>query len=139
MLVWHFRKLDRIAKKFKTAANAVPKPIVASTGNDVGLIAIGGTHGAVREAVAQLKDQGIAVDYMRIRGFPFGDEVVEFLENHERIFVVEQNRDAQLRSMLMIETNTNPNKLLSILDYAGLPLTAKVVVDAVAGQLAGVR
>ena len=131
--------LDRITLKFKTAANAVPKPIVASTGNDVGVIAIGGTNGAVTEAVAHLKDQGITVDYMRIRGFPFGDEVVEFLENHERIFVVEQNRDAQLRSMLMIETNTNPNKLLSILDYAGLPLTANVVVDAVAGQMAGVQ
>ncbi len=131
--------LDRITLKFKTAANAVPKPIVASTGNDVGVIAIGGTNGAVTEAVARLRDQGITVDYMRIRGFPFGDEVVEFLENHERIFVVEQNRDAQLRSMLMIETNTNPNKLLSILDYAGLPLTANVVVDAVAGQMAGVQ
>jgi 2-oxoglutarate ferredoxin oxidoreductase subunit alpha len=76
---------------------------------------------------------------MRIRGFPFGDEVREFLESHETIFVVEQNRDAQLRSMLMIETATAPSKLISILDYAGMPFVPKVVVDAVVGQMAGVQ
>jgi len=132
--------MDRIAVKFETARNALPKPVISTVKNaDAGIIAIGGTNGAVQEAVAHLKEQGIACDYMRIRGFPFGDEVIAFLESHERIFVVEQNRDAQLRSMLMIETNCSPDTLIPVLDYAGLPLTAKVVVDAVAGQLAGVK
>jgi 2-oxoglutarate ferredoxin oxidoreductase subunit alpha len=132
--------LDRIALKFKTAAGAVPKPeLLTADDADVGIIAIGGTRGAVREAVARLKDQGIKADFMRIRGFPFGQEVLEFIENHERVFVVEQNRDAQLKSMITIDLSVDPNRLTSILDYAGLPLTAKVVVEAVAGQLAGVR
>ena len=89
----------------------------------------------VLEAMDKLKAQGIAADFMRLRGFPFGDTVRQFLETHERIFVVEQNQQGQMRNMLMIETNTPPEKLISVLDYAGLPLTAKVVVDAVAAQL----
>ncbi|MDQ8164681.1 MAG: 2-oxoacid:acceptor oxidoreductase subunit alpha, partial [Gemmatimonadota bacterium] len=82
---------------------------------------------------------GIAADFMRLKGFPFGEEVLEFIKNHERVYVVEQNRDAQLKSMLVNELSIDPNTLTSILDYAGLPLTANVVVKAVAGQLAGVR
>jgi 2-oxoglutarate ferredoxin oxidoreductase subunit alpha len=132
--------LDRIALKFKTAATAVPKPEFHGDGKaDIGIIALGGTRGAVLESIARLKDQGIAADFMRIRGFPFDKEVLEFIENHERVFVVEQNRDAQLRSMLSIDLSVDPNRLTSILDFAGLPLTAKVVVEAVAAQFAGVR
>jgi 2-oxoglutarate ferredoxin oxidoreductase subunit alpha len=124
--------LDRIALKFKTAATAVPRPEMNGTGSaDVGVIALGGTRGAVLEAIALLKEQGIEADFMRIRGFPFGEEVLEFIESHERVFVVEQNRDAQLRSMLTIELNVDPNRLTSILDFAGLPLTASVVVSGV--------
>ena len=130
--------LDRIALKFKTAAGAVPKAVISGAGSDVGIIALGSTNGAITEAVTHLKEQGIAADYMRIRGFPFGAEVLEFIENHERVFVVEQNRDAQLKSMITIELSVDPNRLTSILDYAGLPLTANVVVKAVAGQMAAV-
>ena len=72
---------------------------------------------------------------MRIRGFPFGKEVDAFLRNHERIFVVEQNRDAQLRAMLAIELGVPRDEMIAVLDYAGLPLTAKFVVDSVAGQV----
>jgi 2-oxoglutarate ferredoxin oxidoreductase subunit alpha len=132
--------LDRIALKFKTAATAVPKPeLLAADGADVGIIAIGGTRGAIREACAKLKEQGIAADFMRIRGFPFGEEVLEFIEKHETIFVVEQNRDAQLKSMLTIELGVDPSRLQSILDYAGLPLTAGVVVQSVQSAVAGVQ
>jgi 2-oxoglutarate ferredoxin oxidoreductase subunit alpha len=131
--------LDRIALKFKTAATAVPKPEFVGTGSaDIGIIALGGTRGAVLESIARLKDQGIAADFMRIRGFPFGAEVLEFIEKHERVFVVEQNRDAQLKSMITIELSVDPNRLTSILDFAGLPLTAKVVVEAVASTMAAV-
>ncbi len=78
-----------------------------------------------------LERAGHDVDYMRIRAFPFAKSVLEFLESHERIFVVEQNRDAQLRSLLAIETGVPRDEMTPVLDYAGLPLTAKVVVDAV--------
>lgn len=134
--------MERLALKLRTAANAVPKPVIQKAGKgdaDIGIIAVGSTNGAVREAVDRLAKQGIACDYCRIRGFPFGDEVLEFLESHETVFVVEQNRDAQLRSMLMIETATAPSKLISVLDYAGMPLVPKVVVDAVVAQMAGVQ
>ncbi|HVZ49686.1 MAG TPA: 2-oxoacid:acceptor oxidoreductase subunit alpha [Gemmatimonadaceae bacterium] len=134
--------MERLKLKLQTAANAVPKPIIQKAGKgnaDIGIIALGGTNGAVREAIDRLTKQGIACDYMRLRGFPFGDEVLEFLESHETVFVVEQNRDAQLRSMLMIETATAPSKLISVLDYNGLPLAPKVVVDAVVAQMAGVQ
>ena len=75
---------------------------------------------------------------MRIRGFPFGAEVLEFIEAHDRIFVIEQNRDAQLRSMLAIELGVPRDAMTPILDYGGMPLTAKVVVDAVAATVSGV-
>ncbi len=133
--------MDRLKRKLKTAAAAVPKPVIepAGAGNaDIGIVALGSTNGAVREAVDRLARQGIACDYCRIRGFPFGDEVGAFLESHETVFVVEQNRDAQLRSMLIIETGAAPSKLISVLDYAGMPLVPKAVVDAVVGRMAGV-
>jgi 2-oxoglutarate ferredoxin oxidoreductase subunit alpha len=75
---------------------------------------------------------------MRIRGFPFARSVREFIESHERCFVVEQNRDAQLRSLLAIETGVARDRMTPVLDYGGLPLTAERVVQGVAGQLAGV-
>ena len=106
-----------------------------AAGADIGVICLGSTRGAVLEAMDLLKAQGIAADFMRLKGFPFGDTVREFLASHERVFVVEQNQQGQMRSMLMIETNTPPEKLISVLDYAGLPLTAKVVVDAVTAQV----
>jgi 2-oxoglutarate/2-oxoacid ferredoxin oxidoreductase subunit alpha len=134
--------MERLALKLKTAAHAVPPAAIQKAGEDdadIGIVALGSTNGAVREAVDRLARQGIACDYMRIRGFPFGDEVTEFLESHETVFVVEQNRDAQLRSMLGIETGTPFSKMISVLDYAGMPLVPKVVVDAVIAQMAGVQ
>ena len=117
----------------------MPKPAIDGTGSEIGIVAVGGTNGAVTEAVALLRAEGIACDYMRIRGFPFGEEVDAFIRNHERVFVVEQNRDAQLRSMLAIELGIPRDDMTAVLDYAGLPLTAKFVMDSVANQLAGVR
>jgi 2-oxoglutarate ferredoxin oxidoreductase subunit alpha len=125
--------VDRLARKLKTAASAVPPPeIRAQDGAELGVVSLGGCHAGVVEAVDRLRAQGIKLDYMRIRGFPFGDDVLAFLENHERCFVVEQNRDAQLRSMLMIETGFPRDRMTSILSYGGMPLTAEEVVTAVA-------
>ena len=78
----------------------------------------------MREALAALRRSGVAIDYMRVRGFPFGPEVEEFLAAHQTLFVVEQNRDAQLRALLTLETAVDKKKLRSILHYDGLPMTA---------------
>jgi 2-oxoglutarate ferredoxin oxidoreductase subunit alpha len=131
--------VDRLKRKFAHAAEAMPAPAIRRrAGAEVGLVTIGGCDAAVREAADRLEGQGIAVDVMRIRGFPFGAEVAAFLGEHEHTFVIEQNRDAQLRALLTIELGVRRDDLISILDYGGMPLTAKVVVDAVSTHLAGV-
>jgi 2-oxoglutarate ferredoxin oxidoreductase subunit alpha len=129
--------MDRIARKFLTAAKALPAPEIHAQkgGADVGIVSIGSCHAAVREAVDRLREDGIAVDYMRIRSFPFDEPVAAFLNSHKKIFVVEQNRDAQLRSLLAIETGMPRDQMIPVLDYAGLPLTSNVVVGAVTKQL----
>jgi 2-oxoglutarate ferredoxin oxidoreductase subunit alpha len=96
---------------------------------------VGGCDPAVREAVALLAERGFVADYMRIRAFPFGETVEKFLASHDRIFVVEQNRDAQLRSLLVLETGVAKDKLRSILVYGGFPLSSRHVVDGVSSQL----
>ena len=104
--------VDRLLRKFRNAAEAMPKPAFhPQPGAELGLVTIGGCDAAVREAADQLLAAGVPVDVMRIRGFPFGAEVLEFIEAHERIFVIEQNRDAQLRSMLAIELKTPGRRL----------------------------
>lgn len=131
--------VDRLKRKFAHAATVMPKPEISRrSGAEVGLVTIGGCDAAVREAGDKLAVQGITADVMRIKAFPFGEEVRQFLGSHEHIFVIEQNRDAQLRSLLAIELGIPRDDMVSILDYGGMPLTAKVVVDAVAAHLAGV-
>jgi 2-oxoglutarate ferredoxin oxidoreductase subunit alpha len=128
--------VDRLARKLATAAEAVPEPeIDAQPGGTIGIVSIGGCHAAVREALHQLRADGIAADYLRIRGFPFGASVRAFLAKYRRCFVVEQNRDAQLRSLLAIETATPMDKMIPVLDYGGLPLTAGFVVNEISEQL----
>ena len=130
--------VDRIARKFETAALTVPKAdILLQDGADVGVVTIGSCDGAVREAVDRLREQGIHVDLMRIKAFPFGPEVREFLLRNGTTFVVEANRDAQLRSLLAIETGAPRDTMIPILDYSGLPLTATHLVASVAEFLAG--
>ncbi|HEY4659552.1 MAG TPA: hypothetical protein VIH11_08590, partial [Gemmatimonadaceae bacterium] len=87
------------------------------------------------EAVDRLRDQGVAADYLRVRGFPFSEAVTTFLRTHATVFVVEQNRDAQLRSLLAIETGVARDRMIPVLDYGGLPLTARTVVAAVTTAL----
>ena len=131
--------VDRLARKFAHAAGAMPKPIIQrQEGAEVGLVTVGGCDAAVREAADMLRAQGLATDVMRIRAFPFGEEVREFIAEHEHVFVIEQNRDGQLRSLLAIELGFARDSMNPILDYGGMPLTAKVVVDAVALHFAGV-
>ncbi|MDB4914478.1 MAG: putative 2-oxoglutarate ferredoxin-oxidoreductase alpha subunit [Gemmatimonadetes bacterium] len=128
--------VDRLARKFKLAATKVPAPEFHRVANaDVGIVSLGGCHAAILEALDKMKALGINADYMRIRAFPFDTPVREFLDAHQTIFVVEQNRDAQLRSLLAIETGKPRDDMISVLDYGGMPLTARVVVSAVTATL----
>jgi len=101
-----------------------------------GLVTVGGCRAAVLEAQARLNARGIHCDVMRIKAFPFGPEVRAFLEGHDRVFVVEQNRDAQLKSMLVVETGVDPATLFPVLRYGGIPMSARYVVEGVMGHLA---
>ncbi len=128
--------LDRIARKIQNAARAVPAPVVKkSPGATMGLVTVGGCHAACIEALDLLAKDGIALDYMRVRGFPFGDDVRAFLESHEVTFVVEQNRDAQLRSLLMLDTGVPLTRLESVRYYAGFPMSAHHVIAGVKAKL----
>lgn len=130
--------MERLSRKLETASRAVPAPVVRpAEGAEMGIIALGGCNAAVTEAVEMLDGAGIPLDYLRVRAFPFGPEVRAFLDAHPRCFVVEQNRDAQLRSLLAVETGTAPDRLVSIRDYGGVPLSADVVVEGVLDHFAG--
>ena len=125
----------RLARKFETAKTLMPKPILEGTGKQkVGIIAFGTSHWAVVESRDQLeRESGLATDYMRIRAFPFTQEVAEFVASHERIYVVEQNRDAQMLNLL--KTNLDPAdavKLHPVLHFNGLPIDARTVTTAIA-------
>ncbi len=128
--------LDRLTHKFRTAATLVPGPVIQLAGStNLGLISVGSCDGAVQEAIDRLSDRGVLVNYLRVRAFPFGEEVHAFLDQHDHVFVVEQNRDAQLRSLLLLETSVPREKLTSILNYSGLPMDCRCIIDGVSQAL----
>jgi 2-oxoglutarate ferredoxin oxidoreductase subunit alpha len=128
--------MDRLARKHAAAAKYVPEPVIHKReGAKFGIVTIGGCDRAVREAIELLAQRGTPADYMRIRGFPFPESVYEFLNEHPFNFIVEQNRDAQLRKLLTVETPILKVKLRSVLVYGGFPLSARSVVEGVLGQL----
>jgi 2-oxoglutarate ferredoxin oxidoreductase subunit alpha len=128
--------LDRISRKIQNAARAVPTPVIrTATGATMGLITVGGCHGASLEALDLLAKDGIALDYMRVRGFPFGDDVRRFVDAHDVNFVVEQNRDGQLRSLLMLETGVGIEKFASVRYYGGFPMSAHHIIAGVKAKL----
>jgi 2-oxoglutarate ferredoxin oxidoreductase subunit alpha len=128
--------VDRLKLKHAAAASHVPSPIIERReGATVGIITIGSCDLAVREALDELAERGIVGDFLRVRGFPFVADVREFVESHERCFVVEQNRDAQLRSLIAIETGVAPERMSSVLAYGGFPLSAQQVVNSVLTQM----
>jgi 2-oxoglutarate ferredoxin oxidoreductase subunit alpha len=127
--------MDRLLRKHKEAAGYVPAPIIqCRPGASVGVITIGGCDPAVREALDLLAEQGRPMDYMRIRAFPFHAGVDAFLAEHDYCYVVEQNRDGQLRSLLILETAVAKDRLRPVLIYSGFPLSAKHVVDAMESE-----
>ncbi len=129
--------MDRLARKHKAAAKAVPAPIIRKQADATfGIVSVGGCDLAVREAVETLAERGIIADFMRVRAFPFDDTVEAFLRAYDRIYVVEQNRDAQLRTLLTMETSVPhiKDRLHPILVYGGFPLSARHVLDGVAAE-----
>ncbi len=125
--------MDRLLLKHKEAALYVPAPVIEKrAGAKVGMITIGGCDPAVREALDILEEMGRPMDYMRIKAFPFTAEVEAFLADHDYCYVVEQNRDAQLCSLLTLETPVPKDKIRPILVYSGFPLSAKNVLDVIA-------
>ncbi len=129
--------MDRLTRKFATIKDYIPKAILQGDGKaKVAIVSIGSCDGAIREALDVLAQRGIKLDYLRVRGFPFGEDVEGFLESHDRIYVVEQNRDAQFRSLLILETRVEKAKLHSLLHYSGLPVSSAFIVDGVLADLA---
>ena len=131
--------VDRIKRKVNGSADHLPQPeIITQKGATVGVITMGSCRGAVIEGLDRLSEKGVNLDFMRIRAFPFGTAVRDFVAKHEKCVVIEQNRDAQLRSLLILETGVHGDRLESICNYAGLPLATNVVVDGVLEVLGGV-
>ena len=125
--------MDRLLRKHKEAAGFVPAPIIQRRdGARGGVITIGGCDPAVREALDILAAQGQPFDFMRIKAFPFDAPVEAFIEEHDFCYVVEQNRDSQLRSLLLLETAVAKDKLRSVVIYGGFPLSASHVINAIA-------
>ncbi len=124
--------VDRLVRKHAAAVRLLPEPLIESRpGADLGVICMGSTALAVREAVERIAEQGIALDSLRVRAYPFDARVSAFLARHERCLVVEQDRDAQLAHLLSIETKVPPERLVSVTDYGGLPMTAAPIIAAV--------
>jgi len=134
--------MDRLTKKFINAINYLPEPEIQQGKKtaQLGLIFFGTTSHPIVEAIEQLKEQGLSVDTLRIKAFPFHQNIEQFIEEHtfnnKQIFVIEQNRDAQMKSLLVNELQIDPNKLASILNFDGLPVTSHFIVQAVLAQLA---
>ncbi len=129
--------MDRLLQKHRAARNFVPPPVIERRANaKFGVVTIGGCDLGVREALIDLEAEGLCGDYMRVRGFPFNEEVESFLASYPTVFVVEQNRDAQLRALLVLETRVSKEKITSILPYGGFPLQAAQVVSGVKKKLA---
>ncbi|HYM32058.1 MAG TPA: 2-oxoacid:acceptor oxidoreductase subunit alpha [Candidatus Cybelea sp.] len=133
--------MQRLLRKFETAKSLVPRPARqdAAKPTRIGVIYFGSTSPAMHEALHELEAQGIHLDTLRVRGFPFHDDVVEFINDHDQLFVVEQNRDAQLRMLLVNECNVDPTKLAPVLHYDGTPITARFIVREIGGKRAALN
>ena len=129
--------MDRLQKKFKTAAQLVPAPVVrqAVKPSKIGVIYFGSTSPSMSEAFDLLEQDGLHLNGMRLRAFPFADSVAEFIHDHEMVFVVEQNRDAQMRTLLINELEIDPAHLIKVLHYDGTPITARFIHAAIRDQL----
>jgi 2-oxoglutarate ferredoxin oxidoreductase subunit alpha len=132
--------MERLLKKFKTAADLVPQPLLrkAQQETKLGVIYFGSTAPAMREALDVLEAEGLHLDAMRLQAFPFPQSVSDFIAAHDKVFVVEQNRDAQMHSMLVNELDINPAQMVRVLHYDGTPITARFIAHAIRESVARV-
>lgn len=129
--------VDRLLVKWETARSILPQPVIRySKANKAGIITIGSGDGACEEALDRLAKQNVNLNYCRIKAFPFSEEISEFIEQHDVVYVVEQNRDAQLRTLLINDIEADQRKLISLLHYNGMPINPGFVVDGVLEKIA---
>src|SRR3954464_12667945 len=130
--------MQRLVRKLETAKALVPQPVIklSKEKSRHGVIYFGSTTAAMKEAMAALEARGLHLDMLRLRAFPFSDAVVDFINAHDQIFLVEQNRDAQMRMLLVNECALDPARFISILNYDGTPITARFIIDAIAERMA---
>jgi 2-oxoglutarate ferredoxin oxidoreductase subunit alpha len=123
--IWD-RNMERLNRKYETARSMVPKPkiIKADGGSEIGIIAFGSTDPAIQEARNSLAEQGLPIDYLRLRALPFSKEVIDFVRDHKRVYVIEMNRDGQLHQLLTVEVPDKSLSIISLTHNNGLPLTA---------------
>ncbi len=133
--------MQRLLRKFETAKQYLPKPEFrkAVQPSRIGAIFYGSTSPAMDEALDRLEEKGVRLDTLRIRAFPFHDEVDDFISNHDQLFVVEQNRDGQLRTLLVNECEVDPAKLIPVLHFDGTPITARFIIREIAESLAALN
>ena len=133
--------MERLLRKYDTARHIVPKAIArpSKVPTKQGAIFFGSSSAAMHEAVDRMEEAGIHLDTLRVRSFPFGDEVIDFIASHEKVFVVEQNRDAQLRTLLVNELEIDPAKLVPILHFDGTPITARIISGAISAKVKPAR
>jgi len=129
--------VQRLLHKFETAKALVPQPVLHECGKKTrfGAIYYGSTSPAMAEAIKALEAAGIALDTLRLRAFPFSEAVTDFIAEHDQVFVVEQNRDAQLRTMLLSELNADPAKLMPVLHFDGTPITARFIAAEISERV----
>ena len=131
--------LSRLTKKYQTASELVPTPVFKQQTNSssLGVIYYGSTEASMQEALDRLHEEGIVLDAMRLRAFPFNLEVWEFIEDHDLLFIVEQNRDGQMRTLIMAEGGIIPDKLVSVLCFDGSPITASFITNKINSHIKG--
>ena len=134
---WRPHNVGRLLRKFETAKELVPQPILRKAARETrfGVMYFGSTSPAMAEAFDALQANGIHVDTLRVRAFPFSAAVDRFIAEHATVFVVEQNRDAQLRMMLVNEQEIAPARLEPILHYDGTSITARFIIEAIAARI----
>jgi 2-oxoglutarate/2-oxoacid ferredoxin oxidoreductase subunit alpha len=133
--------VQRLLKKFETAKKLIPAPVRrdAKQKTKYGVLYFGSTTASMHEALENLEADGIHLDAMRLRGFPFADEVVDFILRHDRVFVIEQNRDAQLRTLLVTECSIDPARLVPVLHFDGTPITARFIGGEISERLRALK